>query len=155
MSGRYSYAGFWVRTGASVVDTILVMMVTIPLLIFYYGYEEYWQAAENGDFLGLGEVFISWILPVIFTIWFWIKMQATPGKILFSLKVLDEKTGNPLTLKQSVLRYLGYFVSTFGLMLGFIWVAFDAKKQGWHDKIAKTVVVRDDGEEVTPILIKP
>lgn len=143
MADRYQYAGFWVRVGASLIDTVLTMLITTPLLILLYGFDTYWQAAQQGDFLGLGEVFVSWVFPIVATIWFWLKFQATPGKILFSLKVLDEQTGNPLTLKQSIFRYLGYFVSIFGLMLGFVWIAFDAKKQGWHDKIAKTVVVRD------------
>lgn len=154
MSGRYQYAGFWVRFGASVVDTILMLLITIPLLIVCYGFDTYWQAAQNGDFLGIGEVIISWLLPIAATIWFWLKMQATPGKILFSLKVLDEKTGQPITLTQSVIRYLGYFASTIVLLLGFIWVAFDRKKQGWHDKMAGTVVVRDYGMDVTPLLVE-
>lgn len=143
MSDRYQYAGFWVRTGAAIIDSILTLMITTPLLMLYYGFDTYWQAAQQGEFLGIVDLLLTWIFPLVATIWFWLKFQATPGKILFSLKVLDEQTGHPLTLKQSLLRYLGYFASIFGLMLGFLWVAFDAKKQGWHDKIAKTVVVKD------------
>lgn len=154
MTGRYEYAGFWIRLGASLVDTLLMVLITIPLLIIYYGFDTYWQAAQSGEFLGLGEVIISWLFPIVATIWFWLKMQATPGKILFSLKVLDEKTGQPLTLNQSVIRYLGYFASTIVLGLGFIWIAFDGKKQGWHDKMAGTVVVRDYGMDVTPLLVE-
>ena len=44
--------------------------------------------------------------------------------------------------EQLIGRYLGYYVSTIPLMLGFLWVAFDARKQGWHDKMANTVVIR-------------
>ena len=154
MIGRYHYAGFWVRVGASLVDTLLMLLITTPLLILCYGFDTYWQAAKNGDFLGIGEVIISWLLPIIVTIWFWLKMQATPGKILFSLKVLDEKTGQPISLTQSVIRYLGYIASTIALLLGFIWIAFDAKKQGWHDKMAGTVVVRDDGMDVASVLLE-
>ncbi len=39
-------------------------------------------------------------------------------------------------------RYLGYFASTIPLCLGFLWIAFDKRKQGWHDKLAGTVVIR-------------
>lgn len=154
MTGRYEYAGFWIRLGASLVDTLLMVLITIPLLIIYYGFDTYWQAAQSGEFLGLGEVIISWLFPIVATIWFWLKMQATPGKLLFSLKVLDEKTGQPLTLNQSVIRYLGYFASTIVLGLGFIWIAFDGKKQGWHDKMAGSVVVRDYGMDVMPLLVE-
>ncbi len=60
-----------------------------------------------------------------------------------AFKVLDEKTGNKLTFIQSLIRYIGYIPSILVFCIGLIWVAFDAKKQGWHDKMAKTVVVRE------------
>ena len=62
--------------------------------------------------------------------------------LAISAKIVDAKTGNPPTFGQSVIRYLGYYVSTIAFGLGLIWVAFDARKQGWHDKMAGTVVVR-------------
>lgn len=68
---------------------------------------------------------------------------ATPGKMLLGLKVLDAKTGNLLTIGQALLRYAGYILSSLIFCLGYIWVGFDKKKQGWHDKMAKTVVVRE------------
>ena len=49
-------------------------------------------------------------------------------------------TGGPLSVGQSIGRYFGYYVSTIPLLLGLIWVAFDSRKQGWHDKLAGTVV---------------
>ena len=49
----------------------------------------------------------------------------------------------PPSTGQLIGRYLGYYVSMIPLCLGLIWVAFDARKQGWHDKLAGTVVVRD------------
>lgn len=63
--------------------------------------------------------------------------------MLLGLKVLDAKTGNLLTLGQALLRYVGYILSSLIFCLGYIWVGFDKKKQGWHDKMAKTVVVRE------------
>ena len=145
MSNRYVYAGFWLRALASLIDTVLMLLITAPVLIAYYGFDVYWQSAENGELLGLVDLLMSWILPLLLTIWFWVRFEATPGKMLLCLKILDEKTGNPLTLQQSMLRYAGYFVSALGLMLGFVSIAFNTKKQGWHDKIARTVVVRDRG----------
>ena len=59
-----------------------------------------------------------------------------------SAQVVDARTGGRLSLGQSVLRYFGYFVSTIPFGLGLLWVAFDPKKQAWHDKIAGTVVIR-------------
>lgn len=143
MSNRYVYAGFWLRTLASLIDTILLTIVISPLMIAYYGWDAYMRSAVQGGSLGVVQVLLSWVFPLVVTVLFWHRLQATPGKMLLSLKVLDEKTGQTISWKQSLIRYVGYFISTFGLLLGFVWVAFDAKKQGWHDKLAGTVVVRD------------
>ncbi len=56
--------------------------------------------------------------------------------------IVDEKTGDKPTLKQSIIRYLDYFVSCIPLGLGCLWVVWDSKRQGWHDKLAETVVIR-------------
>lgn len=154
MNNRYQYAGFWVRTAAALIDSIVLILITSPLLVLWYGFDAYLEAAQTSDFLGWGELLISWLLPLVLTIIFWLKVQATPGKMLFSLKVLDEKTGQPITVQQSLIRYVGYFVSAFLLLLGFIWIAFDAKKQGLHDKMARTVVVKDSGKTVQSMLFE-
>jgi uncharacterized RDD family membrane protein YckC len=133
------YAGFWIRLGASLIDTLLIVVITFPLLVSIYGWK-YFQAQKL--FAGPADFLISWILPAAAVIWFWSKRQATPGKAALSLRVVDATTGGNLTLGQSVGRYLGYFVSMIPLGLGMIWVGIDSKKQGWHDKLANTVVVR-------------
>ncbi len=63
--------------------------------------------------------------------------------MLVSAKIVDAKTGQPASTGQLIGRYFAYIVSTLPLMLGFIWIAFDPRKQGWHDKLAGTIVVRE------------
>jgi uncharacterized RDD family membrane protein YckC len=77
----------------------------------------------------------------------------TVGKRILGLRVVTA-AGEPLKVRQAFLRWVGYLVSTVFFYLGFIWVAFDGRKQGWHDKIAGTLVVRVDlhSEEVQPDL---
>lgn len=75
------------------------------------------------------------------------KVNYTGFCTLLSLRVVDAESGGPLTLGQGVGRYFAYFVSTIPLGLGFLWVAFDKRKQGWHDKLAHTVVIRRRGGE--------
>lgn len=135
------YAGFWIRVGASIIDSILLMIVTYPLLYAVYGWAglDYGYAMRSTGFL---DILVTWILPVVAVIWFWVKKQATPGKLLLSLRVVDAKTGRSLSVGQSMARYVGYFVAGIPFGLGLLWVGFDGKKQGWHDKIAGTVVVR-------------
>jgi uncharacterized RDD family membrane protein YckC len=137
------YAGFWVRLWAWIIDSIIVLLVTAPALIFIYGWEYYDFDDETYGFIaGPADILISFGVPFFATVWMWTKYKATPGKMLFSLKIVKADTGAALTLKESVVRYFAYFAAAIPLCIGFFWVAFDSKKQGWHDKIAGTVVVR-------------
>lgn len=136
-----SYAGFWIRTWASIIDTVLIMMVTVPLLIWIYGWD-YPAMQQTGALAGPADFLISWVLPTIAIIAFWINRQATPGKMAISARIVDAASGNTPTNGQMIGRYFAYFISTIPLCLGFLWIAFDRRKQGWHDKLAGTVVVR-------------
>ena len=135
------YAGFWVRVGAMIIDTLLIMIVLIPLLVAIYGWA-YFDAANTRLFAGPADFLLSWVAPAVAVIVFWIYKQATPGKMALSIRIVDAATGNPPSTGQCVGRYFAYFVSIFPLGLGLIWVAFDKRKQGWHDKLAGTVVIR-------------
>jgi uncharacterized RDD family membrane protein YckC len=68
--------------------------------------------------------------------------KATPGKMAVGCEIVNAKTGEKLGIGRSIVRYLGYFVSTLPLGLGFLWVVFNKRKRGWHDLIAGTVVIR-------------
>ncbi len=135
------YAGYWVRVAALLINTLLIVGITMPLLLASYG-RSCFSGSTAGTFPGLVDFLLSWVAPAVAAILFWLHKQATPGKMVFSARVVDAKTGNILTLPQSIGRYLGYFVSTIPFGLGLLWVAFDPKKQGWHDKLAGTAVIR-------------
>jgi uncharacterized RDD family membrane protein YckC len=133
------YVGFWPRVWASIVDTVIILCATLPVLVVIYG----WAYFEDDSMVhGPADALISWGLPAVAVILFWLKKQATPGKMMVSARVVDAVTGKTMTPGQSIGRYLGYFVSALPLGLGLLWVAWDPKKQGWHDKLAGTVVVR-------------
>ncbi len=91
---------------------------------------------------GPADFLINWLLPAIAVVVFWIYRQATPGKIAIGARIVDADTGGKPSTRQLIVRYLGYYVSMLPLMAGIVWVAFDPRKQGWHDKLAGTVVVR-------------
>lgn len=133
------YAGFWVRVVASFIDTVLILLVTTPLLYLFYG-EEFLFSEELIQ--GPTDFVITYVFPAVASILFWMYKSATPGKMVMGLRIVDAQTGGTCTTGQLVTRYLGYYVSMMVLMLGFIWVAFDSRKQGWHDKMAGTLVVR-------------
>lgn len=132
-------AGFWIRLVASLIDTVLITAVTVPLLIAIYGTEYF----SMHDFVkGPADFLISYVMPAVLVIVFWMTVRGTPGKLLCGLRVVDARNGETLDLLQAVLRYLGYFISLLLFGLGFLWVAFDARKQGFHDKIARSLVVK-------------
>jgi uncharacterized RDD family membrane protein YckC len=135
----FEYAGFWVRTGATIIDSILVVVVTFPLLVSIYGWKYFDSTSLIG---GPADFLISWVFPAVAVVWFWKNKQATPGKMALSMRVVDADSGENLTTGQSIGRYLAYFISTIPLGLGLAWVGIDRRKQGWHDKLANTVVVR-------------
>ena len=139
-NSEHVYAGFWIRTGASIIDTILIILVTWPLLIAIYGMA-YFDSTQI--IAGTWDALISYVFPAVAVLIFWSYRSATPGKMILNMKIIDAKTGQKPSTGQFVGRYFGYFVSMIPLMLGIIWVGFDKRKQGWHDKLAGTLVVKN------------
>jgi len=133
-----TYAGFWIRFGALLLDMVIWSSVAIPLLLVFYG-AEYFESEEIVQ--GPTDFLISWVAPVFYSVLFWLRFAATPGKMIVSLKIVSADTGASISTGQAIGRYFAYFLSMLPLGLGFIWVAFDPKKQGWHDKLAGTLVV--------------
>lgn len=148
------YAGFWVRVWASIVDSILVACILIPVLMLIPG-----AITDHVEQLRIGgtqlayttsqialpmpvQILLFWVMPAIAVVVFWIFREATPGKMLISARIVDSNTGGHPSTGQLIGRYFGYFVSTIPLCLGLIWVGLDRRKQGWHDKLAHTVVIR-------------
>lgn len=144
------YAGFWVRLGATLIDTALIMVITFPLLIWIYGWEYFDPDMNDGFIAGPADLLITWVFPFVAAIWFWRARQATPGKMALSLRIVDAGTGATLSMRQSIGRYFAYIVSIVPLCLGFVWIAFDTRKQGWHDKLAGSVVVRSKNRRTEP-----
>jgi uncharacterized RDD family membrane protein YckC len=139
-AGRVEYAGFWRRLLAVLIDVVLLLCVVMPLLGAIYGWD-YFLDESRSLIPAPAEFFISYVLPAVATIVFWKTRQATPGKMMLSMKIVDAGTGGPMSGGQAVGRYFAYLVSAIVFMLGYLWVAFDPRKQAWHDKLAGTVVV--------------
>ena len=159
------YVGFWLRTVAALIDSLLLMLIILPVTIFTFGWssielwgdllgatsveelmelDEAWKEVEKtaGGFGGTINFLISWVLPAIAVVVFWIARQATPGKMVFSAVIVDATSGEVPSGRQMIGRNLGYFIALIPFGLGILWVGLDKRKQGWHDKLAGTVVVR-------------
>ena len=105
-------------------------------------YAGFWQRALA--------LLIDWLIVGGIIVGFWRHCGATPGKLAVGLKVVDAQTGGRPSTGRLVVRVLCYVVSAIPLYLGFLWVAVDRRKQGWHDKIAGTAVVQDNFEGDIP-----
>jgi uncharacterized RDD family membrane protein YckC len=138
----FRYAGFWIRLWAFVLDCILLMMITMPLLVWIYGLEYF--SSQSATIKGPADVLISYVMPVVAAIALWKYKSATPGKMCVRAKIVDAQTGGPLSLGQCIGRYFAYFISIIPFGLGFLWIAWDPRKQAWHDKLAGTVVIRPE-----------
>jgi uncharacterized RDD family membrane protein YckC len=134
------YVGFWARVGAALIDSVLLLAIITPLLYWFYGPSYF---LEGDAVHGLADVLLNWALPAVAVIVFWVYRQATPGKMVIKARIVDADSAGPPSTGQLVGRYFAYYISIIPLCLGLFWVAFDARKQGWHDKLARTVVVRD------------
>ncbi len=145
---KLEYVGFWARTGAYLIDAVLLIVIISPLLMAFYG-EYYWLSEQF--IKGPMDFFLSVVFPTVAVIVFWVLKQATPGKMAISAKIVDAKTGGVPTTGQYIGRYFSYFLSSLPLGLGLIWIAFDSRKQGWHDKLAGTVVVRLKNRQPKPV----
>src|SRR3990167_4194480 len=101
------YAGFWVRVGASIIDTLIICVITFPLLISIYGWG-YFGGTQTKIIAGPADFLISWVLPAVGVIVFWMLKQATPGKLALSLRIVDADTGREPSTAQCIGRYFGY-----------------------------------------------
>jgi uncharacterized RDD family membrane protein YckC len=132
------YAGFWLRVWAAAVDLLFFLLVTVPLLYAIHG-RDYFRCdvSDRGpvDFLNM------FVLPNIMVPLCWLLCSATPGKMAISARIVDAKTGMKPRPIQFIIRFLGCYLSYLTFGLGILWIAFDRRKQGLHDKLAGTVVV--------------
>ena len=81
------------------------------------------------------------ILLSLYTVGFWAWRGQTPGKIALGVRVI-RVDGRPIGIGRAIVRYIGYMVSTLVFLIGYLMVGFDRRKQGLHDQIARTYVVR-------------
>ncbi len=143
------YLGFWARFVAFLIDSTAASIVMAPLTVRVLGelaLSDYdlTDPAQQTELLYRLSSQLGFDLLVMGTIFilFWVFKNATPGKMLFRSVIVDARTLAAPSTAQNIVRYFGYFLSLLPLGLGFLWIGFDRRKQGWHDKIAGTVVIK-------------
>jgi len=142
-----TYAGFWIRTGAFVIDYALLLIAATILGIFYPSF------FTNLSFLS--DEVLGFIMLIVYHAIFLSIFSSTPGKMLYKLKVIDEKTEEKVSFGKALLRSSSYILSSLVFGLGFLFIGFDKEKhKGWHDRIAKTLVIRKEKKSlILPIIL--
>jgi uncharacterized RDD family membrane protein YckC len=135
------YAGFWRRFAAFVIDAVIVSLLIRVLLPYHdlsiWNLDSRWYIIPVFALSNLIATAITIVYSVVFLAW----RGQTLGKMVMNIKVL-RGDGSNISAGYALLRYLGYIICGLMLGIGFLWIIFDPRKQGIHDKIADTVVVK-------------
>jgi uncharacterized RDD family membrane protein YckC len=159
---QYQFAGFWRRLAAGIIDMLILSILPvawIAVAVVIFGPPvDVPEASAFDQLAGVQQVLDSqrashlsqqqrlagWasnIFSVAFVIGFWTWKGQTPGKMLFKIRII-RKDGQPLSLWHSTLRYVGQLIGLTLFFLGILMIAWDSKRQGLHDKIAGTYVIK-------------
>jgi uncharacterized RDD family membrane protein YckC len=125
-------AGFWIRVVAYLIDGIILLIVESIINLALRGN----ASAQFG---------INLLIGAVYFVYFWSGSSPFPGQTI-GMKVLNLRVvradGSSLDFVQGLIRYVGIIISSIPLGLGLAWVGWDPNKQGWHDKMAGTFVVK-------------
>jgi uncharacterized RDD family membrane protein YckC len=151
-----TYAGFWIRLVARLLDGLILgiplgivfAVFAIAGGVFANNTSSSSQDSQNAAAAAIfgGGFLILWLLALVVQVGYWIYFWGTSGSTLgmrlLHLKVVDADTGGPIGYARATVRFLMSIVNSWACYIGWIWVAFDPRKQGWHDKVANSVVLQ-------------
>lgn len=144
------YAGFFSRSAAFVLDRIIAFGIAFVILLVIHYFLNLFQIdqwlesqAEYTVLRGILAILFSTLgvyllVSISYDIGFWLLSGQTPGKRVLGVRVM-RADGRRLRWGNAVRRQLGYWISAI-FFLGFLWILFDNKRQGFHDKLAGTIV---------------
>ena len=139
LGGEFAYAGFWVRFGAVIIDTIIIYIVAVAggavvgLLFSVVG---------GRSLIGVIGVIVGIFGAVLyFALMESSERGATLGKRAFKLRVVTAEGNERIGLGRAIGRYFARFISMIVLYIGYLIQPFTQRKQALHDMICGTAVV--------------
>jgi uncharacterized RDD family membrane protein YckC len=131
-----NYADFTKRLLAFIIDRIFIWMFFYGVLGYARGIHIY----SISSLFGAQSMVVEILVMAYFVVCETSSWQGTIGKHLLHLRVVNERY-QTISTSQAMWRFTWKYLSALVLMLGFIWVIFDPRRQGWHDKLAHTFVI--------------
>lgn len=142
------YGGFWIRTLAYLLDTA-VLVVAMVLVANTIGVDFFdFEVRDSSTNVFAGRSYsmnlnpLGFVVVLAYFVVQWALRGQTFGMAPFRLRILRADDGRPIGAGRALGRFFGLLLAFLVFAIGVIWVAADARKQGWHDKLAGTVVVR-------------
>lgn len=133
------YAGFWIRFVAYVID-VIILAIPLGIMNVMFGPHRGDSSSGHPGFI----VVITLALEIAYFAGLWSStLQATLGQKICGLRVVRAPDGGQLSFLRGVGRFFGMWLSSIILFIGFIMIAFTERKQGLHDMIASTYVLKD------------
>jgi uncharacterized RDD family membrane protein YckC len=143
------YGGFWIRVVAFIIDWIIVRVVVSPVHLFFGGlglagmmggvHHPLGLALLGGGVTAIAALFGGWLYEAFMES---SSYQATLGKMVCGMKVTD-LSGNRISFERATGRHFAKYLSGLILCIGYIMVGFTERKQGLHDLLAGTLVLRN------------
>lgn len=129
---RAPFAGLRVRLLAASLDLAVLLLVVIVI-----------EVGTGIPTVGWKSAGLLALLGALYLAGSWGAAGASPGQRVLGLRVVRAADGEGIGPATGVLRVAGCALAGAPLLIGLAWVAWDSRKQGWHDKLAGTVVIHD------------
>ena len=149
---KFQMAGFWLRLGASILDSLIVsffILLALSIVVLKYPF-----LIEQDSMIWVGVVIYFIAIPLLTTLYQTIfessKFQATPGKMILKIQVIDYN-GDRISFGRSLFRNISRILSALTMMIGYLMIGFSDKKQTLHDIIAKTFVIKKQSASVVSL----
>ena len=130
------YASRWLRFFAWIIDGVVIAIVMFVL----------WLAglvgADSVEGFGASDGLVNAVVTLVYYVAMTAAFGATLGKMALGMRVADADGNRPGVGAVLMREVVGKVVSALVILIGFFWILVDDRRQGWHDKIGKTFVVK-------------
>jgi uncharacterized RDD family membrane protein YckC len=136
-------AGIGQRMASYLMDLVVLSIIYIALVFLFDLPAEDWSLAWSGLPSDYPPIYLLMAAIHLGYHTYFFGAGQTPGMRLLEIKLVRADGIEPIGLRRGFLRWVGMEISGVVLFLGYLWILIDRRRQGWHDKIAGTYVVKE------------